>query len=58
MGNPLTSFRALSRGFGTSIHVILEKDIPDRGNKGDVVKVKRGYARNFLIPRGLAGIVH
>ena len=41
--------------FGTSIQVILETDIPDRGNKGEIVKVKRGYARNFLIPRGLAG---
>ena len=43
------------KSFGTSIQVILEKDLADRGTKGEVVKVKRGYARNFLIPRGLAG---
>lgn len=38
------------------MEVILSQDIPKLGKTGDVVKVKEGYARNFLIPRKLAAI--
>ncbi len=34
--------------------VILKDDITDLGGCGDVVEVKDGYARNYLIPRNLA----
>ena len=34
--------------------VILKEDIEKLGNKGDIVNVADGYARNYLIPRGLA----
>lgn len=34
--------------------VILNKDYQSLGEEGDVVNVKRGYARNFLIPQGIA----
>jgi large subunit ribosomal protein L9 len=34
--------------------VILNKDIDKLGKAGAVVKVKDGFARNFLIPNGLA----
>ena len=34
--------------------VILRDDVDHLGEMGEVVKVKPGYARNFLIPRGLA----
>jgi len=36
------------------MEVILRDHIPNLGNQGDQVKVKPGYARNFLIPKGLA----
>ncbi len=34
--------------------VILNQDVFNLGEEGDVVEVKRGYARNFLLPRGQA----
>lgn len=34
--------------------VILVEDVPRLGARGEVVKVKDGYARNFLIPSGKA----
>jgi large subunit ribosomal protein L9 len=36
------------------MQIILREDIDKLGNRGDVVKVKEGYARNFLLPRRLA----
>ncbi|MBN2284173.1 MAG: 50S ribosomal protein L9 [Deltaproteobacteria bacterium] len=33
--------------------VILKENVKDLGKTGDVVNVSDGYARNFLIPRGL-----
>lgn len=34
--------------------VILRQSIENLGQPGDIVKVSPGYARNFLLPRGLA----
>lgn len=36
------------------IKVILLKDVQGSGKKGDVINAKDGYARNYLIARGLA----
>ena len=36
--------------------VILQQEMPSLGKVGDVVRVRDGYGRNFLIPRGLAAI--
>ncbi|HUE39094.1 MAG TPA: 50S ribosomal protein L9 [Candidatus Binatia bacterium] len=36
------------------MEVILQQDVDNLGTIGDVVKVKPGYARNYLFPRGLA----
>lgn len=34
--------------------VILTGDVKGTGKKGDIVNVSEGYARNFLLPKGLA----
>ena len=34
--------------------IILAKDVETLGHKGDVVTVSDGYARNFLVPKGMA----
>tara|TARA_B100000945_G_scaffold320289_1_gene329866 strand:+ start:1042 stop:1491 length:450 start_codon:yes stop_codon:yes gene_type:complete len=36
------------------MELILKEDVENLGFKDDVVKVKNGYGRNFLIPNGLA----
>ena len=36
------------------MQVILLEKVVNLGNLGDIVKVKEGYARNFLIPQGHA----
>ena len=34
--------------------IVLRADVDHVGHKGDIVEVADGYARNFLVPRGLA----
>ena len=36
------------------MELILKQDVENIGFKDDVVQVKNGYGRNFLIPQGLA----
>ncbi len=36
------------------MEIILKKDVSGLGEKGEIVTVKKGYARNFLIPQGYA----
>lgn len=38
------------------MEVILRRDVQNLGEAGDIVKVKDGYARNFLVPQNLAEI--
>jgi large subunit ribosomal protein L9 len=39
---------------GRPIQVVLQESVANLGTSGDVVRVRPGFARNFLIPRGLA----
>ena len=36
------------------MEIVLIQDVDNLGGKNEVVKVRNGYARNYLIPRGLA----
>jgi large subunit ribosomal protein L9 len=36
------------------MRIILQREVESLGEPGDIVEVKDGYARNYLIPRGMA----
>jgi len=38
----------------THVQVILKQDVDKLGRAGELVRVKPGFARNFLLPRGMA----
>jgi large subunit ribosomal protein L9 len=38
----------------TTLQVILQSDVQNLGSSGELVKVRPGFARNFLLPRKLA----
>ena len=40
----------------TAVEILLAEDVGPLGKQGDIVRVKPGYARNYLLPQGLATI--
>jgi large subunit ribosomal protein L9 len=38
----------------SSTTILLREDIDELGGRGEIVKVRAGYARNYLLPKGLA----
>ena len=38
------------------VQVVLKQDLDNLGHSGDLVRVRPGYARTYLIPRGLAAL--
>lgn len=38
------------------VELLLAEDVPGMGQQGQIVKVKPGFARNYLLPQGLATI--
>lgn len=48
------------RGVGgsrnTSVEILLAESVPALGKQGEIVRVKPGFARNYLLPHGLATI--
>lgn len=48
----------ISNGFVVRYNqIILKEDVADLGTKGDLLEVKPGYFRNYLLPMGMAQIV-
>jgi large subunit ribosomal protein L9 len=43
-----------ARAHNGFMHVLLTRPVPNLGQAGDLVKVKPGYARNYLLPQGMA----
>lgn len=39
------------------LEILLRRSIDGLGNVGEIVRVKNGYARNFLIPKGYAAVI-
>ena len=50
----------IRRGVGgssnTSVEVLLAENVESLGQQGEIVRVKPGYARNYLLPHGLATV--
>ena len=56
-----TEHKSRSRGHlprikNGNIELLLTENVDNLGEQGDIVTVKPGYARNYLIPRGLAAV--
>lgn len=43
-------------GTSRSVEVLLVHDVENLGHRGEIVRVKPGYARNFLLPQGKATV--
>jgi large subunit ribosomal protein L9 len=48
------SYLSYSEEFMPLMELLLKEDVDNLGARGDLVKVKPGYGRNYLLPRGLA----
>lgn len=47
---------AASQSSRRHVQLLLAEDIPSLGKQGDIVQVRPGYARNYLLPQGLATV--
>ena len=48
--------RAVGGSTNSSVEILLAEDVEALGSQGDIVRVKPGYARNYLLPHGLATV--
>jgi large subunit ribosomal protein L9 len=53
---PVQRRRSLPKGPNGGVQLLLVQSVEHLGTQGDVVEVKPGYAKNYLIPQGLATI--
>src|SRR6059058_1304260 len=44
------------KGKHRGMQLVLTEDVPHLGKQGDLVEVKAGYGRNYLLPNGLATV--
>jgi large subunit ribosomal protein L9 len=48
--------RIRSKDHRGGVELLLAENVPALGQQGEIVRVKRGYARNYLLPQGLATV--
>lgn len=48
--------RGVGGSSNTSVEVLLAETVQSLGQQGEIVRVKPGYARNYLLPHGLATV--
>src|SRR5437773_12107748 len=56
MADNLKHRHQILRGSHRGMQLVLTEDVPHLGKQGDLVEVKSGYGRNYLLPRGMATI--
>ncbi|MFO0871893.1 MAG: 50S ribosomal protein L9 [Pirellulales bacterium] len=52
----IARFKPLPKGEHKGVQLLLIQSVDHLGKQGDVVEVRAGYARNYLLPQGLATI--
>jgi large subunit ribosomal protein L9 len=53
---PTKQRKQVQKGAHGGMQLVLTEDVPNLGKQGDLVEVKAGYGRNYLLPNGLATI--
>jgi large subunit ribosomal protein L9 len=53
---PTKQRQQIRRGSHGGMQLVLTEDVPNLGKQGELVEVKPGYGRNYLLPNGLATI--
>src|SRR5215475_4270871 len=53
---PTKQRQQVRKGAHGGMQLVLTEDVPHLGKQGELVEVKPGYGRNYLLPRGLATI--
>jgi large subunit ribosomal protein L9 len=53
---PTKQRNQVRKGSHGGMQLVLTEDVPNLGRQGDVVEVKPGYGRNYLLPNGLATV--
>jgi len=51
-----TKVRQLLKGKNGNLRLVLTEDVTHLGKQGELVEVRPGYARNYLLPHGLATV--
>src|SRR5215813_5599210 len=53
---PTKQRNQVRKGSHGGMQLVLTEDVPNLGKQGELVEVKAGYGRNYLLPNGLATV--